>query len=501
MTPVAGALAPATIETAASRLADWARARALGLILLAALALRVALLATPRSYFPDEIFQYWEAAHRLAFGPGVTPWEYRYGVRSWVLPLLLAGPMTLGGRLAPAGDAYLLLPKLGLVVASLGAVAAAAAIGRRLSPRHGLFAAFLVAIWSEFALFATQALTEAIAVTPILAGAALLEGPRQDRRRLLAGGALLALGAVLRFQYGPAIAALGVVACGRDWRRWGWTIAGGTAVIVVAGGVDIAMGGRPFGWVFENLHQNIGLQRSHLWTDGPAFYPVAILAMFGVAIVPVWLAARTVVGRYPALVACALVNLVAHTLIAHKEYRYILLSTAIAVVLAGIGTVEALDRAAARRDGGRARLWPAALGWLALSAVAVFASNGARAWERVTPELEAFAALRDAPGLCGVAIVGTPWTDTGGYTYLHRAVPLYAPDTNDTAPATWVPATAAGFDTILAPAALAATLPPVYARGACFGDGRACLFRRSGGCDPRAAARHEINRMLVRTDR
>lgn len=480
--------------------AAFVRRHALALIVAGALAIRLALLAgAPRSYFPDEIFQYLEAAHRLAFGPAVVPWEYRAGIRSWLLPLLLAGPMAVGGWLAPLGPAYLVAAKLVPVLLSLATVVAGVSIGNRVSPRHGLFAGAALAIWSETALFATQALTEAVAVPLILGGAALLLDRDATARRLVAAGALLALGVVLRFQYGPAVAVLGAIACGVDRRRWAWAASGSAVALIAAGAIDLAMGQRPFGWILENVHQNITLGRSHAWTDGPFFYPLMIAAAFGVALLPAWMLARRVAARFPALALCAIVNVAAHTLIAHKEYRYILLSTTILVLLAAIGTVDWIEAAA---RGARGRRWAVALaGWIGCSLLAATTGFPTRAWTRVTPELRAFAALRDGPPLCGVAIVGDYWADSGGYAYLHRAVPIYVPDDDGAAPRSWVPRSSAAFDAIMAPARLGSALPPAYHRETCFGGGRACVFRRSGGCDARAGTDHEINRMLVRTNR
>ncbi|MBO4699115.1 glycosyltransferase family 39 protein [bacterium] len=41
--------------------------------------------------YPDEIFQTLEPAHKLAFGRGITFWEFNVGARSWFLPGILAG--------------------------------------------------------------------------------------------------------------------------------------------------------------------------------------------------------------------------------------------------------------------------------------------------------------------------------------------------------------------------------------------------------------------------
>ena len=114
-------------------------------IVVVAFALRAATLARPSIHHPDEIYQYLEAAHRYLFGYGVIPWEYRVGMRSWLLPLLLSGPMALGNLLAPGGTLYLLLPRLAMVAASTTIVASAWVLGSRASRTHALFAAIVAA--------------------------------------------------------------------------------------------------------------------------------------------------------------------------------------------------------------------------------------------------------------------------------------------------------------------------------------------------------------------
>ena len=63
----------------------------LPVILAGAFIIRVALaLSTDAIPHPDAIFQYLEQAHRIVFGNGIVPWEYRYGIRSWLIPGFIA---------------------------------------------------------------------------------------------------------------------------------------------------------------------------------------------------------------------------------------------------------------------------------------------------------------------------------------------------------------------------------------------------------------------------
>jgi len=59
------------------------------LVALLSLALILRLVVTfefPNINHPDEIYQTIEQALRLTTGAGIVPWEFKRGIRSWVLP-------------------------------------------------------------------------------------------------------------------------------------------------------------------------------------------------------------------------------------------------------------------------------------------------------------------------------------------------------------------------------------------------------------------------------
>jgi phosphatidylinositol glycan class B len=81
---------------------------ALGLpiILLLGFALRIGTgLTQTHVLFFDETMQYFEQGHRLAFGSGVVPWEFDDGIRSWLLPGLIALVMHVSGVVQRRSDA------------------------------------------------------------------------------------------------------------------------------------------------------------------------------------------------------------------------------------------------------------------------------------------------------------------------------------------------------------------------------------------------------------
>ena len=98
---------------------------------------------------------------------------------------------------------------------------------------------------------------------------------------------------------------------------------------------------------------------------------------------------------------------------------------------------------------------------------------------------------------CGLAVVSTDGSAQGGYSYLHRPLPLYMLDIK--ASAKLLARTAPAFNRVLLAQAREDRLPAEYTRQFCgptWPDGRqVCLYARPGGCIPRAAQEFDINRL------
>jgi hypothetical protein len=62
------------------------RLRIGAILVLAALPRIWAAVWDQGIFWPDEIFQSLEPAHRFAFGYGFVSWEYHDGARSWLFP-------------------------------------------------------------------------------------------------------------------------------------------------------------------------------------------------------------------------------------------------------------------------------------------------------------------------------------------------------------------------------------------------------------------------------
>jgi hypothetical protein len=480
-------------------------------ILCLAIALRLVVLPFATPTHPDEIFQYLEPAHRLVFGRGVITWEWRDGIRSWLIPVLVSLPMRLGAWVEPRGALYLVLPNLTMAMASLSTVWAAWSLGARVSPLHARVAALVAAIWYEFIYFAPHVTSEGLAIICILPAAAiLLDHDRWSSRRLMLAAALLAAAAGFRFQYLPAVATLVLIACwGRFGRAWPALLLGVCIGLAPCALVDWAMGQVPFAWIAENIRLNVVESRAAAFgASGPLGYLADIWPRTALWTIPLLLFSAVGAKRYPALAWAAVVNFVFHSAIGHKEYRFILLSTAIVVILAAIGTVDGL-RALERKDGSAAgRLGPRLLIFVWLAASVSCGLGGFRSeWMKFHPAMAAYARLRDDPSACGLAIDHYRWTITGGYSYLHRPIPIYYFADEDPANSKMaLAANANAFNTVMIPAPLAGQLPSRFQPLDCWGDGatsgndaRLCLYRRPGSCTD-GDGRFQLNKALVRLD-
>ncbi|WP_249158871.1 4-amino-4-deoxy-L-arabinose transferase [Bradyrhizobium tropiciagri] len=484
-----------------------ARIHPLALLLLLALAVRLPLAFWPNTIHPDEIFQYLEPAWRMLGHDGIVTWEWRYGIRGWFLPTLMAGPVALGDWVAPGGSGAFVVPRLVAVLASLSIVVSAWSFGARVSRTHAIVAAFVAAIWFEIVMLAPHTLSESIATALIVPAALMLTGA-PSRTRLLVGGAMLAIAFVCRFQYAPATAVLVIGVCWRHWRNLLPLIAGGVIALLVAAMIDLAHGAVPFGWLVANIEQNLlhdraaGFGVSSMITYLSSFWitwSVAIVLL----VAAIWRGWR----HAPLLLAMALTDILFHSLIAHKEYRFIFLSVVLLMILAALGSADWVQSLRGKRAWRPWALPAIAGGWALLSIALAGASEPMRDhWMRGVSAARLAAELRGDPKLCGLALYNVPFHLLPGRERLTGPAPLYALISGDPLAKGRLPATlqaaSPAFNRILVRADSVDDLPADYTRRDCdaVGNATACIYARAGTCEPiAAAAPFTINDVLGRS--
>ncbi|MGQ0508012.1 MAG: hypothetical protein ACT4TC_22130, partial [Myxococcaceae bacterium] len=287
-------------------------------------------------YWPDEIYQSLEPAHRLAFGYGITAWEFIEGARNWTFPALIALALKLFSLVGMGSPrAYLWAVKVGFslvgvatgwgtfrLARAMGAEAITAAVG-----------ASVVLLGAPFIYFSPRAMSETASALPVVWGLAL--ALRSERRWPLFGAALLGFSVLLRLHNG--VFCLGLLAMTRQRAR---LEAFGVlaAFALIYGVVDRVTWGGFFHSAIKYLQFNLVEGKAAQWgTAHPTYYvrvlfsllPVVTLGMFGFACAA-W-------KRAPFALGTAVAFFVLHSITPHKELRFILPVLPLFCALAAVG--------------------------------------------------------------------------------------------------------------------------------------------------------------------
>lgn len=456
----------------------------LGVVALA-IVLRVApVLLVPSLNWADEIFQATEQAHRLVYGTGLVPWEFQLGARSWLLPGFIAGLMRLARVVGDGPDYY--LPMIASALATLGAAPAVCCFlwCRRLFGVSGAFVAgAVVAVAPELIYFSPRSLSEVIAGHLLVVGLYVLEpGYRvTSLRRYFFGGALLGLVFVARIQLAPAVLVITLWTSWRAVRRQVWALlAGVAAVLSLAGILDSVTLGYPLASLWRYTRYNIYFGVSSFFGVEPWHYYLDVELEVWRGTLP-FLLVLTMLGarRLPLVFITAVTILAVHSLIPHKEYRFIYPALVLVVLLAGTGFAELVSWRAHRLRVGAAmplRIATSLCIWFLMSFVVWTDPTLAGLRDSAHNTLLAASFVAHGPAPCGIGLYGLggdDWAAYGGYTHFHHPAPMYWPK-DETA----VVAAADAFDTLLY------TQPPPKGLGfstvRCIGE--VCIAQRTGGC-------------------
>ena len=430
-----------------------------------------AAIFLPRAYlaihdrgvlWSDEIFQTLEQGHRLAFGYGFVPWEFKEGARSYLLPGIIAFAMKLfamlgitsGAALAAGvklGFAFLaaltFYPFLRMAYAVAGIYAA-------------MFLAVLAAIFPACFIYGSRAMAE-VASAPCLAfGLWLLwpvgMGPYVARRpfidapswwqhlpRLLIAGCLLGLSMLLRYQNGvllPVI--LAIVALRAGLRCAVATTLGAVLVVLLGGLLDWLTWRHAFQSLIVYVRFNLVESGANQWGIAKrGYYLRFMLASNGPLVLAVAAAFIFALRRTWAVTVLALLFLAIHSFIPHKEMRFLYPVLPIFLFGSAVGLAMALGNLPYDRRG-KLIAACATAGFMALvfsvratnvrfAEIGQLMEEGAyggptkrTVWGGYGERNDLFSKAGQRPDLCGLSVPGMNAYWTGGYTYLHRRVPL-----------------------------------------------------------------------------
>ena len=464
-------------------------------VLAVAIVARIAASVPDLYHHPDEVWQYLEPAYWLVEGRMVRAWEYRAGIRSWLIPLFLTPPIWLGKLIDPDGPLYIALGRGLMAALSLPAVASAVVLGLRTSRLHALAMGLFAALWFDFVYFAPRSLSESIGLALIVPAACLAAlDPRAPQRRLALIGLLLGLAVAARYQLVPLAGVIAIGTARLRPRDWGWLFAGGAAALVLSALADASMGQMPFRWLVRNFAINLLHDKASAFGVSPWYgYGTLLIERWGWGTVLIAPLALIGARRYPVMAIGFLALVVLHSFIPHKEYRFIVPGVALVILLAAHGLATVAGWAVRDRRGKAAMVVVVGLAACTVSLLQPLSWRGGRGF------IEA-ARLAGGPGSCGLAIVGTPHPLLVAHYFLDRDQPVYAfigrPGLDEAR------RTPSAYNRIYATRGAAAALPPGYRRIACpvgfkkRSDGL-CVYARPGTCSgPPPPPRYGINRQM-----
>jgi hypothetical protein len=419
----------------------------LGVVILGVGLRAIAGVYSQGFYHPDEHQQYLEVAQGLVYGCHVRFWEEERGTRCYLYPGMLAGLLWLldtAGVRDPVHQATAIRLLLSLSIFGILLLFAR----RWLQEGHRLAACFLVAIVAlspDMIFISLRTLSETAIMIPLLLALYLLH------RRPAVAGLLCGLMFGIRFQSAVFTVALAAITVWDDLRRvmsGEWRVesgeqkvdrsshspltsllslrmAAGLAVAMLAVGlIDRLTLGEwfhsPMACFRANIAEGVAAKygvypfaryftwaRQNLLHISPFAFPLLLLGAY----------------RAPRLALTALLGVVGHSFIAHKEYRFIWPVLPLVFLMIALG----FEMAYTWLGQGWRRQYALTLGVLSL-----LVGVGWRCWEiqwNPDPARSSSLALAKAgrwPEVTGVALYGIGEAGSGNYFYLRRNIPLLA---------------------------------------------------------------------------
>ncbi len=385
----------------------------------ALLAVAVVALKRGRQH-PDEVFQFLEPAHGLAFGYWLVAWEWVEGLRNWAVPGVLGGILALCGRMGLEHPWAL----ASVVWACCAAVQAwgTLALFRLVEERDGREAALLAAAvhvtWGGWLLYAARPLADSLSVPPLL-GALLWAWRARARDGLRAGfwsGLLLGVAFVVRYPsaiFGVPIAVSLLAA--RRWRSLAGGALGVGGVLLGLGLLDWLTWGAPWHSFWKYVEFNILSGGSEKFGTRPWWWYLPTLA----GMVPLLLAWHFGRGlaRRDLLVGSFVLYLGVVTGLAHKEIRFLAPLLPLFVALAAGPAWRTLSQRVRSR-----RVLGGLVGVYALSSLA--AATVQMPGGLATEQIDALVFAGQDAALTGLIVAGQQEWNVSGRFYLRRDVPL-----------------------------------------------------------------------------
>ena len=293
----------------------------------------------------------------------------------------------------------------------------------------------------------------------------------------------MTLAGALRVQLMPAIGVVGIWQLFTTFRcqRLAFVL-GGVLIGLLYGALD----GLTWSYPFEALWRNVV---ANLYYNVQAVYGVLPWDWYLTTVWRYWtglspaLLALSLIGaiRLPQLLVAAVMMAATHSLLAHKEFRFIYPALLLAVILGGLGLAQLsswISDALRKRGWNRQRAAVATTGpaiafvLLAQVALGVWSEPYHDLWTRGRDAVMAARYVAGMSSVCGIGLLHQGWP---GYAWFHHPVPIYW-----RRPGASLDPSSVGFNTVIYNHRR--WLPADYTTRVCFGD--LCVAQRKGPCLP-----------------
>jgi hypothetical protein len=382
-------------------------------------------------------------------------------------------------------DPSVYLPAIGIVSALLSLVAPACAFlwgYRRFGLTGAVLAGLVPAVWTDTVYFATHPLSEVVAAHLLVGAVFLGDFARSNRRLAVAAGALFALAGLIRFHLAPEIGVALLWFIWRDRRLFTPLVLGGVPVFLLGGLLDFLTWTYPWQTIWLYYEYDILYSVAAGFGPEPIYYYIGYLVLLwsGSSVV---LAGLALIGarHQPLVFVLALMTLLTHMAIAHKELTNIYPTLEFGLISAGLGLAQCAVWAerlqSVLRGPVRSVLVPVTAGTafaLLSLTTAVNPFYQQKLFRKGAAEVTAARWVHTEPGLCGIGLQ-VPWWATGGYAHFHVPAPVFRvshPELlKEFAPA---------FTVLVYPRDEAPDPELRYSAGRCADD--VCVAKRPGGC-------------------
>ncbi|MEL7114442.1 MAG: hypothetical protein AAGP08_02445 [Pseudomonadota bacterium] len=411
---------------------DYPTWRYFWLVVLAALLARFVVGYTnDRFIHPDEMFQYYEPAHRLLYGYGIVTWEWLYGIRSWLIPLLIAGLMKVPNLVGLDGvEYYEFTVVLGLSALNTTMVIAMYRFAQMVTDElTARVAMVLGAIWPIFLYFGPTPLPNLMAGVGLM-WIAVLVLRQPTTLSLVMLGVISALTLGVRYQVIPAVGLMHLFAMYTLRTRYFVVLFAGLATLAPIGYLDVIFWRGFFSSFLDNFYFNFTEKISEKFGQEPvSWYFTTYVADTGALIIPMLIGCFLIMKRaWPIWLSIAIGVIFMHVP-AHKEFRFIVWMLPFGLIGLAYLMVYIEPRFAPK---------PLVQGffafWVSVFTV-IFLAFQYEAFEPLPHRKETISIVREIrsdPDLRGIHIDAAYrwWDRWGGYYYLNRPVPYYYKDVN-----------------------------------------------------------------------